>query len=87
MFQRKWLTVERDDYVFEVGSGVDELCLLLLAKGEAPFLSFGLPLYFWYYSIHDDKEGRIGFAPHAISAKRAPLWSTVPSRELGNAKD
>lgn len=56
MFERRWLTVQPRDYVVKVDKEGTE-CMILLERGEAPFVILGLPLYVGYYSVHDDRGG------------------------------
>lgn len=63
MFDKTWLTVDVDDYVIDVSEAQDRSqCYLLIAQGESPFLVMGLPLFVGYYTVHDDVNGKIGFA-------------------------
>ncbi len=56
MFDKKWLTVKRDDYQVDVSEDQDgSICMLLLKGSDSrPFLIMGLPLYVDYYTVHDD---------------------------------
>ena len=86
MFDKTWLTVDPADYVVPMNPG--SACLLLLTEGELPFLVMGLPLFVGYYTVHDDKKGRMGFVPHATSSKTGPYWATsLPSADLTKAKE
>ena len=89
MFDKKWLTVKRDDYQVDVSESQDgSLCMLLLKESETrPFLVMGLPLYVDYYSVHDDQGGFMAFASHKRSAKPSPSWGTVSTRDFGDEKD
>ena len=88
MFDKKWLTVKRDDYQVDVSESQDgSLCLLKIKESENPFLVMGLPLYVDYYAVHDDSEGFMAFASHKRSAKTNPSWGTVSTRDFGDEKD
>jgi len=85
MFDKTWLSVLPDDYLLDASPELDgTICQLLLRKGDYPFLVMGLPLYNGYYTVHDDKEGKMGFVPHKYSAKKGPFWGTVPTRTLAD---
>lgn len=61
--------------------------MLLLSRGDAPFIVLGLPLYVGYYTVHDDRAGNLGFAPHKTSSKPKITWGILPTKELGDADD
>lgn len=46
----------------------------------------GLPLYMNYYSVHDDVNGRIGFAPHKTSTKSPLQRGDQPSTIFASSK-
>lgn len=88
MFDRKWLTVKRDDYQIDVSEEQDgSLCMLLIQQSETPFVVMGLPVYVGYYSVHDDKDGTISFAATKRSSKTNPSWGTVSTRDFGDEED
>jgi len=73
LFGDRWVSVYPDEYVVDISENQDRSdCVLLFTEGDQAFFVMGLPLYMDYYTIHDDKNNRIGFAPHATSDK-APL--------------
>jgi len=61
--------------------------MLLIERAKTPFLVLGLPIYVGYYTVHDDKNSQIGFAPHKDSFKPSPSWGILPMKDLGNADD
>ena len=80
MFDKIWLTVNVEDYVIDVSEAQDRSqCYLLITKGELPFLVLGLPIFNGYYMVHDDVNGRLGFAAGIRSSKKDPQWGTVPT--------
>ena len=59
--------------------------MMLLTKGETPFIVMGLPLYVGYYAVHDDARNRLGFVPHDGSKYKGPYVATnFPSVDLRN---
>ena len=80
-FNHEWIAVEPKDYVIDVSDSQDRsICVLLLSQGEAPFLIMGLPLYMDYYTVHDDTNNRIGFAPRSGANKEAIFSGPKPRR-------
>lgn len=70
LFDDKWLQVHPDEYVVDISETQDRsLCVLLMSEGDRPFIIMGLPIYMNYYTVHDDDNNRIGFAPHSTSSK------------------
>ena len=73
LFDGHWVSVYADEYVIDISEEQDRsICALLFGQGDQPFLVMGLPAYMDYYTIHDEANNRIGFAPHKDS-KKAPL--------------
>ena len=76
-----WLSMEPKDYVVDISDNQDRsLCVLLLSESTSPFFIMGLPIYMDYYTVHDDANNRMGFAPRAGSTKTALLEGTQPDR-------
>lgn len=72
LFEDKWLQVYPDEYVVDISETQDRsMCVLLMSEGDHPFIIMGLPIYMNYYTVHDDDNNRIGFAPHSTSSKSA----------------
>lgn len=51
-----------------------------MSEGDQPFFIMGLPLYMDYYTVHDDDNNRIGFAPKTGSSKSTLITGTKPER-------
>ena len=87
LFDRVWLQVNPEDYVRDISADGDgSQCMLLITKGQTPFLIMGLPLFKGYYSVHDDTAGRIGFVPHSGSTKNGPYFAaSYPTIDLRDA--
>jgi len=81
LLDRTWLTVQAEDYVTVLGNGN---CLIKIAEGDAPFMVLGTPLYKGYMAIHDDKNGRLGFAPSKASKKTGPYWGSTPGNDFAD---
>ena len=61
--------------------------MMLLTKGETPFLVMGLPVYKGYYTVHDDANNRLGFVPHVGSTKNGPYFAaSFPTIDLRDAQ-
>ena len=80
--------MDPEDYVKDISAEQDgSQCMLLLLKGETPFLVMGLPVYKGYYTVHDDANNRLGFVPHVGSTKNGPYFAaSFPTIDLRNAQ-
>lgn len=81
LFSDKWIAIDPRDYVVDISDNQDRsMCVLLMSEGEQPFFIMGLPLYMDYYTVHDDDNNRIGFAPKIGSSKTTLVSGTKPAR-------
>ena len=80
--------MDPQDYVRDISDEENgSQCLLLIVKGQTPFLVMGLPLYKGYYTVHDDANSRLGFVPHVGSTKNGPYYAaSFPTIDLRSAE-
>ena len=69
MFDGRWIEVASKDYVIEVDQGSTQ-CVFFIVSADLPMNILGMPIFVDYYTVHDPKEGTIGFAPHSTSYKK-----------------
>lgn len=75
-----WLEMLPEDYVI-YDSYYDACSLCIGDHGEETWL-MGLAFLRGFYSTHDHKEKRFGFAPHSLSTKKGARKGKVPLEEL-----
>eukprot|EP00354_Favella_ehrenbergii_P001286 CAMPEP_0170472308 /NCGR_PEP_ID=MMETSP0123-20130129/14364_1 /TAXON_ID=182087 /ORGANISM="Favella ehrenbergii, Strain Fehren 1" /LENGTH=362 /DNA_ID=CAMNT_0010740499 /DNA_START=595 /DNA_END=1684 /DNA_ORIENTATION=+ len=83
LFDGRWLALHPADYLVDVSESQDRsMCVLLLSPGSQSFIVMGLPAYMNYYTVHEDVNNRIGFAPHTTSDKDDLKRGKQPKRVL-----
>ena len=88
MFGDYWVEVRPDEYVLDVSEKNDlSLCIFAISKNTEPFHIIGMPLLQDYYSIFNMEEGKIGFAPHTVSAKSELADATLPKKKISSSKN
>ena len=70
MFENNWIEVKPENYVYREQD--DLMCTFLIMPVDSPTNMLGMPLLMDYYTVFDQKQDRIGWAPHKDSNK-APL--------------
>lgn len=81
MFDNQWLSIAPSEYVVDISADKDRsLCILLLSQGKSDLAVMGLPIFMDYYTVHDEDEGRLGFAPRAGSSKPNLVRGKQPSK-------
>ena len=78
MFENNWIEVSPENYVYREQD--DLLCTFLIMPVDSPTNMLGMPLLMDYYTVFDQKQDRIGWAPHKDSIK-APLSLSTPPPE------
>lgn len=85
LYGENWISIYADEYVVDISEKQDRsICALLFGQGEQPFLVMGLPAYMDYYTVHDETNKRIGFAPHKDSNKSPLEKGEQPTRAFGS---
>jgi len=81
-----WVEVKPDEYLLDVSEHHDEsLCIFSINKNTEDFNIFGHPILQDYYTVFDNDEGKIGFAPHTASTKNELLAENVPRKKLSSS--
>lgn len=67
-----WLEIKSDDYLLDASDNGDRsVCIFAFTQNTDDFWLLGDPFYRGYYVVHDDKNGKVGIAPHSTSTKKA----------------
>ena len=80
MIEGYWLEFHPEDYVLEITQEGVTGCLLGFGASDAPYWLLGDVFLRGYYSVHDQANDRIGFAPHATSNKKIITEGTNPEK-------
>jgi hypothetical protein len=70
MIEGYWLEFHPEDYIIEITNEGVTGCLLGFGASDMPYWLLGDVFLRGYYSVHDQANDRIGFAPHATSNKK-----------------
>lgn len=70
-----WFEVSKEDYIIEVDSTWCTLCMSPYSGLD--FWILGDAFMRGWYNIHDHENMRMGFVPHATSAKATPEVMTT----------
>ena len=71
LFDNLWIEVRPEEYVLDTSDAQDRSqCALLIASTDGPMNIFGMPVFHGYYTIHDMENGRLGYVPTDVSAKK-----------------
>ena len=86
MFGESWVSVNPDEYVADASQEGDRsLCVLMMTQGTQSFMVMGIPVYSDYYTVHEEENSRIGFAPRVGSKKEALIQGSDPERSFGSS--
>ena len=67
MFENHWIEVSAENYVYHEQD--DLLCTFLIMPVDLPTNMFGMPMFMDYYTVFDQKQDSIGWAPYYGSGK------------------
>ena len=76
MVSNYWLEISPEHYLIDASDARDKsICIIAFTSNDSNFFLVGDSFFRGFYSIHDDENDRIGFAPHSESTKSAPVFA------------
>ena len=76
-----WFEVSPEHYLVDASEEKDDSkCLIAFTANDSDYFLIGDAFFRGFYSVHDDNNDRIGFAPHSESNKTAAVFASTPPK-------